>query len=266
MYLSTVVRVGCLSLAVITLGACTKNEPIVPTQQTDENEQAQKKETKTVKKVANEKQSNSYVKVTHGRAWGPEQATGAPDTLIKERGDAKTAWASLTEDKQQEWLKLEYEDSIDAVSVLIYETFNPGAVTKVVSTNATGQEKTLWEGKDPGYSHKTKEISVSELPLNNGSGTRTIKLYIDSVQYKGWNEIDAVGLKDKNGKVHWAVNATASSAYTKEDEDNLPVWCCTDTSPTCIETVLIKCEGKKGTSFSDIYLIDPEKECAKFCR
>jgi hypothetical protein len=40
------------------------------------------------------------------RAWGPEQATGEPDTF--HAGDIVTAWASLTPDSSPEWLPLEY--------------------------------------------------------------------------------------------------------------------------------------------------------------
>src|SRR5205823_2443181 len=39
------------------------------------------------------------------RNWGPEQATGPPDTEMA--GDIVTAWASRTPDEQDEWLLLE---------------------------------------------------------------------------------------------------------------------------------------------------------------
>jgi hypothetical protein len=52
------------------------------------------------------------------RAWGPEQATGPPDT--HQAGDIQTAWASLTPDQQKEWLLLEYAGPVvpEAVSGL----------------------------------------------------------------------------------------------------------------------------------------------------
>ncbi len=45
-----------------------------------------------------------------GRAWGPEQATGAPNTATA--GDQQTAWASRTQDGQPEWLVLEYDHPV----------------------------------------------------------------------------------------------------------------------------------------------------------
>src|SRR5438552_2365475 len=56
------------------------------------------------------------------RGWGPEQATGAPDTPLA--GDYTTAWASATPDGQDEWLELEYAKPVLAEAVLIHETYN----------------------------------------------------------------------------------------------------------------------------------------------
>ncbi|MEX0611993.1 MAG: hypothetical protein WD229_07720, partial [Pirellulales bacterium] len=68
------------------------------------------------------------------RPWGPEQATGAPDTL--QAGDHSTAWASRTADGQAEWLAVTYDQPVDAVAIIIHETYNPGAIHKVTAFDA----------------------------------------------------------------------------------------------------------------------------------
>jgi hypothetical protein len=142
------------------------------------------------------------------RAWGPEQATGEPDT--KDAGDFQTAWASQTPDSQDEWLLLEYAEPVLLKEVHVYETFNPGAVTRVTAFKLEGSEVEVWKGKDPSAG---KDIGVSVLPIKDSFRTNRIKLYIESTKVEGWNEIDAVGLKDDKGKTHWAVAAAASSFY-----------------------------------------------------
>jgi len=42
------------------------------------------------------------------------------------------------------------------------------------------------------------------------------KIYVDSRGVPGWNEIDAVGLEDKDKQVIWATEATASSTYAQQ--------------------------------------------------
>jgi hypothetical protein len=144
------------------------------------------------------------------RAWGPEQATGAPDTWPNS-GDIQTAWASQTPDGQKEWLELTYEAPIRPTAVLIYETYNPGAVDRVTGFNADGKEFDLWAGADPTPAGSGKGISI--MPLHPEIDVTKIRVYLDSPKVAGWNEIDAVGLLDASGVTHWAKSATASSTY-----------------------------------------------------
>ena len=68
------------------------------------------------------------------RSWGPEQVVGEPDTL--QAGDIPTAWAPLQQDGGEEWLKLDYENSVDIAEVRVRETHNPGAVSKITALRA----------------------------------------------------------------------------------------------------------------------------------
>jgi hypothetical protein len=45
--------------------------------------------------------------------------------------------------------------------------------------------------------------------------TKRVKVYIDSPSVAGWNEIDAVGLRDADGKTHWAAKAEASTTFAQ---------------------------------------------------
>ncbi len=141
--------------------------------------------------------------------WGPEEATGEPNTHPP--GDIPTAWASQTPDGQAEWLLLEYAKPVKAVAVHVYETYNPGALTRVCVFDDKGNEVEVFKGKDPTGSDK--EMGVSEIPVRIDFPIDRVKLYLDSPAVAGWNEIDAVGLVDSEGKKHWATSATASSTF-----------------------------------------------------
>lgn len=141
------------------------------------------------------------------RAWGPEQATGAPDTPAS--GDFGTAWASLTPDQQDEWLLLEYTDPVLPKEVRVHENWNPGAVIKISAFRMDGREVEIWNGDDPTAIGSEKGVSV--IPVKADFKTNRIKLAIDSKEVKNWNEIDAVGMVDASGKTQWASSAEASS-------------------------------------------------------
>lgn len=143
------------------------------------------------------------------RPWFPVQATGAPDTPAP--GDQITAWASATTDGQPEWLLLKYKKPVEAVAVHVYETYNPGALTKVTVFDPDGKEITAWEGTDP--TDRSKQMGVSKIPLDVDFPIDKVKLYLDSPSVQGWNEIDAVGLMDEKEEMHWAADAEASSIF-----------------------------------------------------
>lgn len=147
------------------------------------------------------------------RHWGPEQATGAPDTM--QAGDIVTAWASLMPDAGLEWLLVEYERPVEVAEVRIRETFNPGAVSKVVAVVDKGQERVLWEGQDPTNSAPTDFVVK---PKDRVTSNR-IKIYLDTTRKPGWNEIDAVELVGADRTRQWATKATASSTFAEQRRD-----------------------------------------------
>ena len=153
------------------------------------------------------------------RQWGPEQATGAPDTWPNS-GDLTTAWASATPDGQREWLELTYKTPVRPAAVLVYETYNPGAVDRVTGYDGKGAEVELWSGADPTRAGSDKGISV--IPVHPDFDLTRIRIYLDSPKVPGWNEIDAVGLLDATGTTHWADGATASSTYA-DSLNNSPI-------------------------------------------
>jgi hypothetical protein len=147
------------------------------------------------------------------RSWGPEQVTGEPDT--NEAGDIMTAWASLTEDDDDEWLLIEYAEPVVPNAVKIYETFNPGAVNKVSAFKLDGEEVEVWTGKDPTPVGSDKGVSI--ISFKADFKVNRVKIYLDSKGVEGWNEIDAVGLLDAAGKTQWATAVEASSTYAQQN-------------------------------------------------
>ena len=146
------------------------------------------------------------------RGWGPEQATGPPDT--PGAGDFTSAWASLLPAGQDEWLLLEYAQPVLPSAVLVHETYNPGALVRVTAFKLDGEEVEVWKGKD--QTAQGAGRGVSEIAVDVEFKTNRVKLYLDSKAVPGWNEIDAVGLRDSGGKTHWATGADASSTYAEQ--------------------------------------------------
>lgn len=141
--------------------------------------------------------------------WQTFQVFGEPNTTYY--GDVVTAWASSTQDGQKEWLDLNYAATVVPKEIWIYETYNPGAVYKVSIFDPLGREVTVWKGTDPLAG--TSKIGIAKIPVPKSLPTKRVKVYIDSPAVAGWNEIDAVGIRDKNGRLFWAASGKTSSSY-----------------------------------------------------
>jgi beta-lactamase regulating signal transducer with metallopeptidase domain len=147
------------------------------------------------------------------RKWGPEQATGAPDSPDYPNNQG-TAWCPATADGQEEWLELTYGEPVEPLVLVVYECLKPGALTRVIAYDAEGNELNAWSGKDPSPpdSGNGSAISVVPLKLKKIKIVR-VRMYFDSPHVEGWNEIDAAGILDVKGAMHWATAATASSTW-----------------------------------------------------
>ncbi len=152
------------------------------------------------------------------RNWGPEQMIGPPDTWPR-AGDQGTAWASLTEDGQDEWVMVEYAEAVQPSAVLVFETYNPGAVSRVLVYKLDGEEVEVWKGTDP--TPVGSGLGISVIPFRTAFKTNRVKIELRSKEVGGWNEIDTVGLR-AGGKVHWPIAANASTTYASLTPEPAP--------------------------------------------
>jgi len=152
------------------------------------------------------------------RAWGPEQVVGPPNTIGP--GDIQSAWASQTTDEQDEWLLCEYAEPVVPSAILIYETYNPGALNRVSVFKLDGTEVEVWKGQDPTPPENGHGVSI--IPCKVEFKVTRVKIYLSSPEYPGYNEIDAVGLRDTTDRVQWAGAVEASSTYAQQQAIERP--------------------------------------------
>jgi hypothetical protein len=143
-----------------------------------------------------------------GPNWNAVQITGAPDTPLA--GDLATAWASKQPDMGEVWIELEYAQAVTPDAVRVHETFNPGAITRVLAQRPDGSWALLWEGT--ATANPAPTWFEPRLETVRFSTTR-IRLIVDTGRVEGWNEIDAVEVIG-DGRRQWAIAAQAASNYS----------------------------------------------------
>jgi len=140
--------------------------------------------------------------------WGPEQATGVPDT--PEAEDAPTAWCPQEPDTGDEWLLVHFATRVLIAEVRIRESFNPGAVARVSAVLEDGTSSLLWAGRDP-TERAPDDFVVA--PAGGETAARSVLIELDTARRPGWSAVDAVELVGRDGSRQWASAAEASSTY-----------------------------------------------------
>ena len=121
--------------------------------------------------------------------WSALQASGEPDTY-PDHGDIETAWATLKEDDGIQWLDLDYEVPVWISRVEIYETYNPGAITRIEIYDLDGERHLVWEGS----MELARTARISTIDIDADFPSDRIRIILDTRRVSGWNEIDAVAL------------------------------------------------------------------------
>jgi hypothetical protein len=126
-------------------------------------------------------------------SWAATQVLGPPNVFPK-HGDIPQAWASHGPDDGAEWIEVGFARPSAIAAVVIYETYNPGAVARVTLTMENGA--TIAAPMDQEVAETSPEGSVHrrfELACTQGR-VQAVRLELDSVRVPGWNEIDAIGV------------------------------------------------------------------------
>ena len=145
-------------------------------------------------------------RVPERRGFGPEQATGPPDT--DRAGDIETAWATREPNVGAEWLWVGFDRPVELAQVRVRETYNPGAIIKITAV-VNGREALVWQGTASGG--RAPRDFVVNAP--GGIVSQAVIVHLDTTRVSGWNEIDVVELVGRDGSRQWASQADASTTF-----------------------------------------------------
>jgi hypothetical protein len=123
-------------------------------------------------------------------SWAAMQVLGPPNVFPRS-GDDVNAWASAGADTGVEFLEVELVEPHRLSGVDVFETYNPGAVTRIELIDAEGVRHEVYQASaavlgQPAHARKVDfDCTAFEVTA--------IRVTIDSGAVPGWNEIDAIG-------------------------------------------------------------------------
>lgn len=124
--------------------------------------------------------------------YSASRATGAPN--VRFYGDNAQAWATRLADAADEWIELTFANPVPAAGVRVRQNFNPGAIVRVDLIDTAGGVQTVFQGTDTNV-YPRAGIGWLVVPFpTTAQPIERVRLSLDSVAVRGWNEIDAVQL------------------------------------------------------------------------
>jgi hypothetical protein len=124
-------------------------------------------------------------------SWSAARALGAPD-VYPAGGDQVNAWASRGADDRIEHLELAFDTPRRIMAVDVFETYNPGAVSRIELIATDGTRTIAYEGEALAIAQPSYQRHISFHCTDQRIAA--VRITIDSPAVEGWNEIDAVGI------------------------------------------------------------------------
>lgn len=123
-------------------------------------------------------------------AQGAVQAAGPPNT--PGCGDYRSAWATADANGSGA-LTLLYPELVTPTAVVVYETYNPGFVTRIDVIDIYGETHTVYQAQ-PQARDECPFTLIAPVDDADYEGNRVV-VYVDQATSSGgWNQIDAVEL------------------------------------------------------------------------
>ncbi|OON67051.1 hypothetical protein B0919_19645 [Hymenobacter sp. CRA2] len=145
-------------------------------------------------------------------SWAAAMATGAPN-VYPQYGDASEAWASGPADGTREYLVLRFDNPAPAKRILVWETYNPGAIDSIFVRNPTTNAWVpVYVGTAAAAGSNSRILNIN-FPQTSFP-VRDVRIALNSAAVPGWNEIDAVALSEEAASYQWARNGVDLPAGT----------------------------------------------------
>ncbi len=143
------------------------------------------------------------------------QALGKPN-IMPDFGVSPCAWMPDYARNGMEWIKVGFKKPITASKLFIYESYNPGAISKVIVFDEYENEKIVYNNLNPMPIQETGRVmSVSFAKII----VKAVRIEITTVNYKDYYQIDAIGICDCTDDYFLKINLPENATY--EERTNL---------------------------------------------
>ena len=140
----------------------------------------------------------SFSSEVSNKEFSAKQIIGKPNNLV-EYGSSFAAWRPNDElSMKGEFIEVKFQKSIIPKSVIVYENFNPGAISEIIVYNSDkSKSNVVFKSDQYLYTGETGTIRVIPITTPLNYKVEYLKLTLATNRIPGYNEIDAIALTDE---------------------------------------------------------------------
>jgi len=139
------------------------------------------------------------------KRYGAQQVVGIPNVLPAFR-ESPCAWSPLTEqNRENEWIWVEFKRPMKIRQVAIAESFNPGATVEVILYDMEGKQHTVFEANAPEVLAVKGRMLRVNFPMTTYT-VKSVKIVLNTLGWPGFKHIDAIGISDGTTPIEAEIN------------------------------------------------------------
>lgn len=134
------------------------------------------------------------------KPYSAQQVLGKPNKLPA-HGESPCAWRTATANNNRgEWIKVTFNKLISAQTIVIAESWNPGAVAKIKLYDEAGKEHTVYHNPTPKPIPQKAQMLVLHIAPTPYK-VAALRLELQTAAVPGFNQIDAIGISENKIQV-----------------------------------------------------------------
>jgi outer membrane protein OmpA-like peptidoglycan-associated protein len=134
------------------------------------------------------------------KPYGAQQVLGKPNKLPA-HGESPCAWRTATANNSRgEWIKVTFNRRISVQTIVVAESWNPGAVAKIKLYDEAGKEYTVYHNPTPKPIPQKAQMLVHHIAPTPYK-VAALRLELQTAAVPGFNQIDAIGIAENKIQV-----------------------------------------------------------------
>ncbi len=156
------------------------------------------------------------------KPYGAQQVLGKPNKLPA-HGESPCAWRTATANNSKgEWIKVTFNKLISAQTIVIAESWNPGAVAKIKLYDEAGKEYTVYHNPAPKPIPQKAQMLVLHIAPTLYK-VAALRLELQTAAVPGLNQIDAIGISENKIQVGMDVGLNRSKTLNENRIESLGI-------------------------------------------